>query len=527
MKSKIRFVEAVIFTLLCLVTPLNAFILPLHADGNQIKDSDGNVVVLRGVCLIDLGFLEAWEGGAINMIDRLTNKLNSEGNSPGWYTRVVRIPIVPADAAPTWPNRFNPNNDDFYNDLLRPVVDYCRTKGLYAIIDWHYVAPTVDHVASTSEFWEYMAPKFADDDHVIFELYNEPNDPGSSEVARWLTVRANMQTWIDIVRSYAPNNLILVAGPSYSQEIGYAATYPLTGDNIVMVSHIYPWHWHNVQSWCTWHIDTCLTRYPVFMSEWGFYSNSSDTLGYGSITNYGQPLMNFREARKISNTAWVASYDWKPPMFNTDWTLRVGEWEMGGFVKDKLYEKRHDDQPGGPGDVTPPSVPAGVSATPGFATVSLDWNNNTEGDLAGYNVYRSTTSGSGYSKLNGYFLSDSNYADVNVFVGTTYYYVVTAIDTNYNESDKSSEVSATPIGSTIVYTFADINQADTNYNAYACDVDQFPFNGNSANRNTMVEASDQEYVNISANDTAEWAPVNPDAGDETFLWIEMKIDESP
>ena len=39
------------------------------------------------------------------------------------------------------------------------------------------------------------------------------------------------------------------------------------------------------------------------------------TLGYGSITNYGQPLMNFREARKISNSAWVASYDWGPPMF--------------------------------------------------------------------------------------------------------------------------------------------------------------------------------------------------------------------
>ena len=31
----------------------------LHADGNQIKDPDGNVVILRGVDLIDLGFLEA------------------------------------------------------------------------------------------------------------------------------------------------------------------------------------------------------------------------------------------------------------------------------------------------------------------------------------------------------------------------------------------------------------------------------------------------------------------------------------
>ena len=52
-----------------------------------------------------------------------------------------------------------------------------------------------------------------------------------------------MQTWINIVRTYAPNNLILVAGASWSQTIGPAATYPVTGDNIAIVSHIYPGHW--------------------------------------------------------------------------------------------------------------------------------------------------------------------------------------------------------------------------------------------------------------------------------------------
>ncbi len=32
------------------------------------------VVVLRGVSLIDLGFLQGWQGGAINMINRLTDE---------------------------------------------------------------------------------------------------------------------------------------------------------------------------------------------------------------------------------------------------------------------------------------------------------------------------------------------------------------------------------------------------------------------------------------------------------------------
>jgi fibronectin type 3 domain-containing protein len=97
-----------------------------------------------------------------------------------------------------------------------------------------------------------------------------------------------------------------------------------------------------------------------------------------------------------------------------------------------------------PTDTTPPAAPTGLAATAGDATVSLDWNDNGEGDLDGYNVYRSTTQGSGYSKLNGSLLSSSDYTDNNVSNGTTYYYVVTAVDTSSNESGYSGEVSATP-----------------------------------------------------------------------------------
>ncbi len=95
-------------------------------------------------------------------------------------------------------------------------------------------------------------------------------------------------------------------------------------------------------------------------------------------------------------------------------------------------------------DTTPPSVPTGLSATAGNSTVSLDWNDNSENDLNGYNVYRSTTSGSGYTLLNTSLLSSSDYIDTDVANGTIYYYIVSALDIESNESDASSEVSATP-----------------------------------------------------------------------------------
>jgi parallel beta-helix repeat protein len=94
-------------------------------------------------------------------------------------------------------------------------------------------------------------------------------------------------------------------------------------------------------------------------------------------------------------------------------------------------------------DTTPPSAPTGLVATAGDSSVALDWADNTEGDLAGYNVYRSTTSGSyGAALITG--LTASSYTDNTVTNGTTYYYVVTAVDTSSNESAYSSEVSALP-----------------------------------------------------------------------------------
>jgi hypothetical protein len=95
-------------------------------------------------------------------------------------------------------------------------------------------------------------------------------------------------------------------------------------------------------------------------------------------------------------------------------------------------------------DTTAPEAPTGLVASAGDAVVSLDWNDNTEPDLAGYNVMRALNSGGPYVQLNGALVPGSDYVDNDVVNGTTYYYVVTAVDTSTNESDYSDEASATP-----------------------------------------------------------------------------------
>lgn len=330
--------------LLYFITPLYAALPWLHVEGNKIKDPTGHTVVLRGISLIDLGFTEGRQGGVSNMIDRLTNKSDPQGASPGWYPRIVRLPIDPPDSVSGYPHRWKANDDSFYNNLLRPVVDYCAAKGLYVIIDWHYCTDTWTKVAQTSEFWRDMAPRFAGDSHVLFELFNEPiNDVGDS-LQKWQSVKADMQSWVRIVRDSAPDNLILVGGPQWCQVLAPQATDPIAGRNLVYVAHVYPSHWLGNNQWIRSQIETCAAVFPVLMTEWGFTTTKEKLLN-GTITNYGRPLVDFMEGLGIGHAAWCASYDWGPPMFQKDWTLRCGEGEMGCFVKDTLYLKRNDDQP--------------------------------------------------------------------------------------------------------------------------------------------------------------------------------------
>jgi hypothetical protein len=94
---------------------------------------------------------------------------------------------------------------------------------------------------------------------------------------------------------------------------------------------------------------------------------------------------------------------------------------------------------------TQPLAPHGVSVLPFFGGMAPAWLHNTELDLAGYNVYRSTVSGSGYAKVNGALVADTTYRDSGLMSDTMYYYVITAVDSSANEGPHSAEVRGKPI----------------------------------------------------------------------------------
>ena len=89
-----------------------------------------------------------------------------------------------------------------------------------------------------------------------------------------------------------------------------------------------------------------------------------------------------------------------------------------------------------------PAAPQGLAAGAAETTISLNWDDNTEADLAGYNVYRSLGPSSDYVRINLPLLTGSEYVDTNVDNCITYYYLVTAVDRFGFESVFSNEVCA-------------------------------------------------------------------------------------
>jgi hypothetical protein len=84
-----------------------------------------------------------------------------------------------------------------------------------------------------------------------------------------------------------------------------------------------------------------------------------------------------------------------------------------------------------------------ATAHPEGEAILLDWEPPETNGITGYRIYRSTSPGSGYQAVGD--TAESSYVDRGLVVGTTYYYVVTALDSFGVESAYSDEDSAVPM----------------------------------------------------------------------------------
>lgn len=324
----------------------------LHTDGRWLKNAEDEQVRLRGVATASMGFYHVENIHPKSPKDVVGWASDTDR---GWYPDVLRLPVTQWDVDQLGPQTL-------VDDVLRPVVDMLGERGTYAMIDYHVIRPYTEAATDDSgydrypddlvrNFWGTVAPAFADDDHVLYELFNEPTYPvfwgdkgeDVTKEGAWKLWRESAQPWVDMVREEAPETPIVLGSPHWTSRTNFAPEYPFDGDNLIYASHIYPSNGSPEE------FDDQYGKpaeeVPVFLTEFG-WDPFSDGLDQGTNTGWGQPLREWLEGyENMSWASWCFDDSWGPRMFDSpgmggadEWTLRSGPEEHGGFVRQWLAE---------------------------------------------------------------------------------------------------------------------------------------------------------------------------------------------
>lgn len=289
----------------------------LRVDQNRLVAPDGTPVTLRGVSLCSL----TWHNPLRLLTDLVQRK-------EGWHVNVVRLPVQPAE----W-EKLGP--EAFIKERLDPAVQKCRHGGVYCIIDWHEIAAWNDPQTARKleAFWRVVAPRYAGHVFILYEIFNEPTRPSGLNRENWLAFRARAQRWVDIIRKKAPDTVLLIGSPHWSQMPSFAERDPLRGHNLLYSLHLYsgwpPDTWDRLFGDAAHHV-------PLFISEWGWSSRWSNLLEpfFGTRLSYAESLRAYLDARpQINWTAWSYDPACGPAMTGKDS-------DMGVFVRDWLRAYR-------------------------------------------------------------------------------------------------------------------------------------------------------------------------------------------
>ena len=362
----------------------------LHTDGKWVRDADGEPVRLRGLATASMGFYA---------VDGIHPKTPEEvvgwASDParGWYPNVVRLPVTQWDVDQL-------GVETLVSDVLRPVVDLLGERGIYAMIDYHVIHPYTEAAADDADydtspddivrnFWGGVAPAFADDEHVVYELFNEPTYPifwsdngetVESPEDEWLLWRETAQPWVDTVREEAPETPIVVGSPSWTSRTNFAPEYPFEGENLVYTAHIFP-SW-DASTWEPYFGDPAL-EVPMFVDEWGYTDVQRDAVEphmVGTTDGWGRPFRDWLAGhRNVNWSAWVFSSEWVPTMVNHEWTALGGNDYMGAFVKQWLADARAERTVEDRSTTTPsgPDSPSAQVVSRGPTSATISWEGVT------------------------------------------------------------------------------------------------------------------------------------------------------
>jgi hypothetical protein len=187
-----------------------------------------------------------------------------------------------------------------------------------------------------------------------------------------------------------------------------------------------------------------IEAYESGMTEYGGYNTHSDTWSPAQILPYWFKIERY--GNQITTFVSPDGASWSPincaNYGNLPSTLYVGLFLSSGTTTAQTATFDHVAFTGGTGGpVTTPAAPVGVLASGSSKAITVRWLASY--GATSYNVLRSTTSGGGYAAIaSNLSASATSYVDTTPAAGTTYYYVVQAVN-SAGTSGNSGQFGAT------------------------------------------------------------------------------------
>jgi endoglucanase len=203
-------------------------------EGSQIKDDLGNTVLLHGVNFP--GFCDGAAGSEWGHLYREPDYIHARS----WGINVIRLPF----AQNFW------DTGSYGGRTTKQLIDdqimYAERNGMYIILDYHGQTPPMNLPTNWNSWlntWVQIAQRYKSKSNVIFELLNEPRAPLTFQ--QWA---GHAQDGVNAIRNAGADNLVLVGGWNWGNQLTPYINTRINGTNIVYTSHLYWWYTQSLPS---------------------------------------------------------------------------------------------------------------------------------------------------------------------------------------------------------------------------------------------------------------------------------------
>lgn len=268
----------------------------IHEDlGIPAPSNCGALSVIDGKLCDEQGEPVQLKGVSTHAVTRTEMQLNQELFEEmryDWGVNVVRLAMyVVGQDGYTKSDYFREKNIE----LIQKGVDLATSQDQYVIIDWHILddGNPLENKDSAIEFFDLISSEYADHSNVIYEICNEPNG------VEWSDIKAYAEEVIPVIRKNAPESVILVGTPDWSQGVDQALAAPLDFENLMYSLHFYSAsHKDDLRNRM---IECTEAGLPIFVTEYGVTASNG---GFPRDLDEADLWMEAMDEHGISSCIW-------------------------------------------------------------------------------------------------------------------------------------------------------------------------------------------------------------------------------